>query len=52
MMHTSTSSKLRQVIARIGRLQRLNGSAIAFNERKEAELGYLRTRLGEARPGP
>ena len=35
-----------QVIAHVGGLQRVNGSAVSFNERKEAELGYLRTRLG------
>ena len=32
-----------QVIARIGKLQTFNGSAISVNERKDAEVQFLRT---------
>jgi len=35
-----------QVVARIGKLRVLNGSSISLNERKEAELQYLREIAG------
>ena len=38
-----------QVIARIGRLQVLNGSSISGTERKEAEVQFLREGAGEGR---
>ena len=35
-----------QVIARVGRLTRLNGSDVSTSERRDAEVRYLRTRTG------
>lgn len=41
-----TSRALLQVIARIGRLQKLNGSVISAAERQDAEIRYLRRATG------
>ena len=39
---------VRQVIARVGGLTRLNGSDVSTSERRDAEVCYLRTRTGAA----
>ncbi|KAK9831076.1 hypothetical protein WJX74_002445 [Apatococcus lobatus] len=36
-----------EVIARVGRLQKLNGSAISAAERQDAEIRYLRRAMGD-----